>query len=171
MPKSYRKLQKNYRSGEIIFTENSICDGMYIINSGQVMVYKTVPTKAGPKEIELTRIGEKGMFGEMAVIDELKRSASVKAVEDTVVTIITKEMFDDQLGQLPAWVVTMIKLLVTRIRTTNEKLRKAVDSNAESMDVGGLFMVGDRNGQGKPDAMQDNPEIKMAEEILKDLNF
>ena len=149
MSKTYRKIQKLYEAGEVIFEENSVCDGMYIINSGQVLVYKTMITSNGPKEIELVRIGAKGMFGEMAVIDEQTRSASVKAIEKTVVTILTQEMFNDQLAQLPSWVLTMVKLLVTRIRVTNEKLRHATaNSDSNSRDTG-LFTVGVGNENDK----------------------
>ncbi len=144
MAKNYRKIEKAYSTGEVIFTENSDCDGMYIIQSGQVVVYKTVQGKHGLQELELARIGAKGMFGEMAVIDEQRRSASVKAVEPTRVTIITRQMFNDQLQQLPTWVLTMIKLLVSRIRFTNEKLRRAMGEKPTGIgDTGGLFVVGE----------------------------
>jgi len=175
MPKSYRKIQKNYEPGEVIFSENSICDGMYIINSGSVMVYKTIKSEDREKDIELTRIGERGMFGEMAVIDEQKRSASVKAVEATEVTIISKQMFDDQLSQLPPWVVTMIKLLVARIRQTNDKLRKIVDENQAGVDTGGLIVVDGKRDSSSEDGSALNSNAKNqfdeTDQLLKDLDF
>jgi CRP/FNR family cyclic AMP-dependent transcriptional regulator len=117
--KTYRKIEREYRAGEIIFSENDRCDGLYIINSGRIRVFRNI----NGEEIELIQLGEKEMFGEMALIDENKRSASAAAMAPSKVTLVTREMFNDQLERLPAWVVTLIKLLVTRIRATNDKVR------------------------------------------------
>ncbi|MFC1586031.1 Crp/Fnr family transcriptional regulator [Fibrobacterota bacterium] len=164
MAKNYRKIERTYNTDEVIFSENSESDGMYIINSGQVSVFKTLQEGGESKEMELARIGPMGMFGEMAVIDEHMRSASVKALEPTKVTVITKEMFDDQLAKLPSWVVTMIKLLVGRIRLTNDKLRKMINEQKQVSMGGGdsedLIKVGEEIKEQEPqeDAARDQSD-------------
>jgi CRP-like cAMP-binding protein len=138
----YKKIEKTFAKGEIIFSEDHECDGMYIIDKGSVRVFKTLDTPAGLKELELVRLGPKSLFGEMALIDDKKRSASVQAVEETICTIITKKMFEDQLEQLPPWVVNLIRVLVSRLRETNDKLREKAKEYHD--DTGGLVYIDEK---------------------------
>jgi CRP-like cAMP-binding protein len=140
----YTRKVKRFQRGEVIFSENSDCDGMYIIDKGRVRVYKTVETPQGPKELDLCQLGPNAMFGEMAMIDESQRSASVQAVEPTDCTIITKQIFEDQLSRIPSWMVNMIRILVQRLRDTNEKLRNNLErhhTNVPDDDPGSVLMV------------------------------
>lgn len=125
--KYYTRHVKKYLKGDMIFSENNECDGMYIIDKGRVRVYKTVFSNGKAKEVELCELGSKAMFGEMAMIDENRRSASVQALEPTTCTVITKKIFEDQLSKIPPWMVNMIKILVARLRDTNEKLRNIIE--------------------------------------------
>jgi CRP-like cAMP-binding protein len=139
----YTRVTKNFKPGEMVFTENSECDGMYIIDTGRVRVFKTIGSGKERKEVELCTLGAKAMFGEMAMIDEKRRSASVQAVEPTVCTIITRKIFEDQLQQIPGWMVNMIRILVSRLRDTNDRLRKMVQeyTNQPVEDTGGILTV------------------------------
>ncbi len=119
--------KKKFVAGDIVFSEDSEGDGMYIIESGRVRVYKTIQSGDGIKEIELCTLGPKAMFGEMSIIDDNPRSASVQAMEPTTCTVITRKVFEQQLTHIPAWMVSMIKILVTRLRETNDKLRNIIE--------------------------------------------
>lgn len=125
--KYYTRHVKKYLKGDMIFSENNECDGMYIIDKGRVRVFKTILSNGKAKEVELCELGQKAMFGEMAMIDENRRSASVQALEPTTCTVITKKIFEDQLSKIPPWMVNMIKILVARLRDTNEKLRNIIE--------------------------------------------
>jgi CRP-like cAMP-binding protein len=125
--KYYPIQKKKFRAGEVVFSEDSEGDGMYIIESGRVRVYKKVITGDSEKEIELCTLGPKGMFGEMAIIDDNRRSASVQAILPTVCTVITRKVFEEQLQHIPVWMVNMIRILVTRLRETNDKLRGIIE--------------------------------------------
>lgn len=143
----YAAKKRRFREGEIIFSENSECDGMYIVDSGRVRVFKTVGTGTAAKEVELCVLGPRAMFGEMAMIDNSRRSASVQAVEPTEITIITRKIFEDQLSQIPPWMVNMIRILVTRLRETNEKLRNMAEkyTNVPDDDAGSLITLDAEN--------------------------
>lgn len=148
----YTRIRKTYKPGEMIFTENSECDGMYIIDSGNVRVFKTMGTGANRKEVDLCSLGPKAMFGEMAMIDEKRRSASVQAVEPTVCTVITKKIFEDQLAHIPPWMVNMIRILVSRLRETNDRLRKLVEEHtATPVDDTGSILTVDAESDAKKD--------------------
>lgn len=167
--KYYTRLIKKYSQGDMIFSENSSCDGMYIIDSGRVRVFKTVQSGGSIKEVELCTLGAKAMFGEMAMIDENKRSASVQAVEPTACTVITKKIFEDQLSRIPPWMVNMIKILVSRLRETNEKLRHMVeDQTSVPLNDISILTVDNEDSAGglSPEAKQRQYQ---SEEIIEDL--
>ena len=138
----YSHVRKKFKANEIIFSENTEGDGMYIIESGRVRVFKHADQNAGPSEIDLCTLGPNSMFGEMSIIDNGKRSASVQALEPTVCTVITRKMFADQLQQIPTWMVNMIRILVLRLRETNERLRGLIENASEApADSGTVITV------------------------------
>ena len=148
--KYYTTKTRKYSKGQIIFTENSECDGMYIINSGRVRVFKTMDSEGGErKEVELCSLGPKAMFGEMGLIDKNKRSASVQAVEQTECTVITKKVFEEQLSRIPPWMVNMIRILVQRLRETNDKLRKTVEcyTTLPNDDTGSILTIDEQTSR------------------------
>jgi CRP-like cAMP-binding protein len=149
--KYYSRVIKKFKNGDIIFSENSQCDGMYIIDSGRVRVFKTVGQGAARREIDLCTLGPKAMFGEMAMIDENKRSASVQAIEPTVCTVISKKVFEDQLARIPVWMVNMIKILVLRLRESNERLRTIVELyTPPPVDSGSVLTIDEDHANALP---------------------
>ncbi len=124
--KLFKKVTRSYTAGEVIFLQGTACDGIYSVQSGQVSVYKTKATSHGPVEFELVKLGPGSMFGEMGMLDNSLRDASVKALEFTQVIIITKDMFESQMAALPPWVMNFIKIINGRLRTTNERLTKTL---------------------------------------------
>jgi CRP-like cAMP-binding protein len=135
--------RKKFAAGEIIFSERSEGDGMYIIESGKVRVFKTVVSGSGFDEMDLCTLGPKAMFGEMAIIDENPRSASVQALVPTVCTLITRKVFEEQLRHIPPWMVGMIKILVMRLRETNDRLRNSIEQSGSPppADTGRVITV------------------------------
>jgi len=173
--------KKKFAAGEIVFSEHSEGDGMYIIESGKVRVYKTVVTGDGFDEIELCTLGPKAMFGEMAIIDENPRSASIQAVVPTVCTVITRKVFEEQLRHIPPWMVGMIKILVMRLREANDRLRNIIEQSGPTLpaDTGRVITV-DEDVAAPKDGRQSQPSSDnsaapgvdrhyKSEDIVKDL--
>jgi len=121
-----------YAKGDIIFRESERPDGVYIVKEGLVEIFQTVQTAGGLMDIELGRIGNRGMFGEMGLIDHHPRSASARALGPTTLLFIPRELFDQHLDQLPPWVTILIKTFVHRIREANERLVEVLESKGES---------------------------------------
>ncbi len=137
--KVYKKVERCFNAGEVIFQQGDPPDGIYSVKMGRVSVYKTVPSPSGPVDAELVTLGPGGMFGEMGMLDGTPRDASVKALEYTECLVITSAMFETQMAALPPWVVNFIKILIARLRTTNEKLvaaQGALESQAPAAEQG-----------------------------------
>ncbi|TMA74859.1 MAG: cyclic nucleotide-binding domain-containing protein [Deltaproteobacteria bacterium] len=100
-------------AGDQVFAQGEPGDALYLIVEGKVKVHQ------GNKE--LVRLGERDVFGEMAVLDSEPRSASVTAVEDAVLLKIGRDDFRDILGERPEIAMGVMKVLTRRLRETSRK--------------------------------------------------
>ncbi len=100
-------------AGDQVFALGEPGDALYLIVEGKVKVHR------GDKE--LVRLGERDVFGEMAVLDSEPRSASVTALEDAVVLKIGRDDFRDILGERPEIAMGVMKVLTRRLRDTSRK--------------------------------------------------
>lgn len=117
---------RNYRAGEIIFNEETPGAAMYIIHTGEVAITKACEKHESEQHesIELARIGELTFFGEIALIDEMPRTAGAVAVKDTELLAFGKpdlEIIMDRNPRLAVKIVTNIsRLLAKRLVKSNE---------------------------------------------------
>jgi hypothetical protein len=108
-------LQHAYEPGEIIFEENQPPHHLYVIVEGKVEVFRHV----GSAERTLAYLGEKECFGEMAILDDQPRSASVRAVDPTNVVKIDRESFRELILERPHMAFAIFKILSGRLRHQN----------------------------------------------------
>lgn len=111
------RLEKNFCRGEVIIKEGQPGSTFFVILSGMVEVFK----RKGGKDVVIGVLGPSEFFGEMSLIDETsgKRSATVRALEDTRVAIMSKEDFDKYLGKLSPGVRKLLGRLSERLDRTN----------------------------------------------------
>ncbi|MCE5270094.1 cyclic nucleotide-binding domain-containing protein [bacterium] len=115
-------LEKTYRKGEVIIKEGYSGRTVFVIRKGMVEVLKQV--EGG--EVQLTVLGPNEFFGEMSVLDPEapKRTATVRALEETRVTVMSREEFEGYLGELSPGVRNLMQKLTRRLRETSEKLEQ-----------------------------------------------
>lgn len=109
----------NYYRGEVIFKESEIGDKLYIIAEGKVSVVKGHRT-AG--EVTLATLKETDYFGEMSVLDNEPRSATIVVDEDSRLLSISGEKLRDIVHQKPEIAFEIFKVLSTRLRRADQKL-------------------------------------------------
>ena len=123
--------ERHFSKDEVIMQEGQEGDSMYIIVDGSVEVSKTLTMKTGEddfaeREKILTSLGsaDNVVFGEIAMIDREKRSASVIATSDCVFLEIEREDFLKLIEQRPQMGVTVLKkiaeLLASRLRQSSQ---------------------------------------------------
>ena len=125
-----KPLIKSYKSGTHLFYENDHSRELYIIQSGNIKVYRI----NDGREIVLTVLGKGAVLGEMALIDGKPRSASAKAIDDCVVASIDAKSFFEKTTGVPGWFMTIIRLASRKIRATNLRL-KAVRCEHEEANI------------------------------------
>jgi CRP-like cAMP-binding protein len=109
---------KTFKSGTVLFEEGSRGREVFLIQAGKVGVYR----KGADGEVELAIIAENGIVGEMSLLDDLPRSATVRAIEDTKALIINESVFKKALGCAPVWLTSIIKIVVSRLRDANRRV-------------------------------------------------
>lgn len=115
--------QRYYRPNENIFWEGEPGVGMYIIQKGTVKIYKILPDMKD-KELAILKSGD--FFGELALLDELPRSASAVAMETChILGLFRPELFDifERNPKLGLKVITKLaRMIGNRLRITSDKL-------------------------------------------------
>ncbi len=85
--------------------------------------------------VHLAYLGVGQTFGEMSMIDDKPRSATVKAVEDTLVREIHRDNFFDTLRKEPTALLDLLKVLFERLRETQNLILQLQKANPQSVLV------------------------------------
>jgi CRP-like cAMP-binding protein len=110
---------QTFKEGEYVFREGDLGTEMYIIIDGKVEILG----EFGGKET-LLAVFEKGdFFGEMSVLEDMPRTASARALCDTVLLQINGSTFDQMLRDNPEIAVRIMRKLSGRLREADEQLR------------------------------------------------
>ena len=107
--------EETYSDGQIIFTENSSGDWVYIILSGNVEIFRTI----GEKKYVLNRLKAGDVFGEMAFLGNTKRTASAIAIGETVIAAIDRDTLDREFNKLSSDFRFILRSLVSRFTAMN----------------------------------------------------
>ena len=109
---------RQFESGEVIIKENDMGETAYVIERGRVEVTKQLDGE----RVHLGYVGAGETFGEMSMIDDKPRSATVTAVEETVAREIHRDEFFDSLQTDPEISISILKILFERLRESHVKI-------------------------------------------------
>ena len=112
---------RNYVSGEYIFYQGDPGIGLYVIRQGEVMVQRSIDSG---DTISLATFSKGDFFGELALIDGEKRSASAIAKIDTRLAVIFKPDLDEFIEKYPKKGIKILEgiseIIALRLRKLNE---------------------------------------------------
>jgi CRP/FNR family cyclic AMP-dependent transcriptional regulator len=109
---------ETFEPGEPVIKEGSKGTSAFIILSGAVEVLK----KSGDRDIPVATLGEGQVFGEMGLIEDRPRSATIKAMTELKLRVISREGFNELLKKKPSVLIPIIKSLFERLRQASEML-------------------------------------------------
>jgi len=121
-----------FNKDEIIFLEGQSSNCAYIIESGKVGIYRE---DSSGNRFLVRKLSKKDLFGEMSLIDKYPRSATAIALENTRCIIIERSRFDYLTKFDPHFMVSLIKSLTERLRTTITNLNRAKPSKKGSLPI------------------------------------
>jgi len=123
-----RVVARNYPRNAVVISEGDEATSMFIIVSGSVKVYHT---EADGKETILNSQGPGQHFGELALVDDAPRSASVMTLEPSRLLVLAKAAFKECLEESPEVGYHLVQALARQVRRLTESV------NMMSRDVYG----------------------------------
>ncbi|HXV24677.1 MAG TPA: cyclic nucleotide-binding domain-containing protein [Alphaproteobacteria bacterium] len=111
-----------FSTGETLFHQGDPGDAAYIILNGEAEVL--IKGAAGP--IVVATVGKNDFVGEIAILCEVPRTATIRASTPLTTLRITKDLFLRMLMDFPAIGIEVMRVLAQRLDHTTERLRDAL---------------------------------------------
>ncbi len=112
---------RRFSTGEIVFREGDESNTCYVVRSG---LARAVTEHSDGRSITLANFGPGDIFGELAMFDNERRSATVETLEDTEVIAILGGDMRRLLREHPDIAVKLVAALGRRLRETNDRLAR-----------------------------------------------
>jgi len=116
---------KNLQRGDVLFSEGDTPESMYIVLSGRIAIaIGNQPIDGRESVLALMERGD--LFGELALLDNGKRSAMARAIEPSSLLQIPYSIVRQQLQLNPTMLWGVTKMLAMRLRIMDEVLSDSV---------------------------------------------
>ena len=161
---SKRIVERKYPKGSYLFFENEEGNTLFIIVAGLVKIFKS--DKSGRVKT-LAYLKEGDFFGEMAMLDQEKRSASAVIVEDSEVMILNRSDFQHELLNRPLIAIKLLKTLCTRLRVADKQIEDLTFKNLPGRVASTLLDLAVKYGVKGKEGTRIN--IKLTHQELADM--
>jgi CRP-like cAMP-binding protein len=108
----------HYRDGQLFFSAGDAADAAYVILEGCAEV---IVENAGGR-VKVAELGRNALVGEMGILSDAPRSATVVATERVTALRIDKSVFLELLAQFPQMAIAVMRELASRLERTNAQL-------------------------------------------------
>lgn len=108
-----RLVQRRFQAGELIFGEGDVCAGLYVVQSGNVRIFKS---SAGGREQVLTIDGPGSSIAELPVFDGGNYPASAQAITDCNLFFFSRQDFQALCLQHPQVALKVLRVVGGRLR-------------------------------------------------------
>ena len=140
---------RRFEAGEVVFREGDQSDTCYIVRSGRA---RAVREHSVGRSLTLANFGPGDIFGELAMFDDERRSATVETFEETEAIAILGPDMRRLLREHSEIAVKLIAALGRRLRETNERLTRQSFQTVQSRVAGVLAqLVQDARAEGAVD--------------------
>lgn len=108
--------RKVYYAGDTLIREGDYGDCAYYVQNGQIGVFK----RSGDEDVLITVLPDNSIVGEMALIDNRPRSATVRCLETATVVVVNRAMFEGKMRSLDPFMRALLEMFSQKIRRLNE---------------------------------------------------
>ncbi|HKG65707.1 MAG TPA: Crp/Fnr family transcriptional regulator [Solirubrobacteraceae bacterium] len=154
---------RSFRGGEVVFREGDDSDTCYIVRSGHA---RAVREHGDGRQITLATFGPGDFFGELAMFDDERRSATVEAVDALDVLGIPGVDMRALLSRHPEIAVKLVISLGRRLRAANERLARQSFQTVQSRVAAVLTQLVDQarsEGAGDRDVLVTATQAELAQ--------
>jgi CRP/FNR family cyclic AMP-dependent transcriptional regulator len=139
-------IRKRFPKNSILISEGDESDSLFILLDGKVKIYASDDYG---KDVVINIQGPGEIFGEIAMIDETPRSASVMAIEPVDVAFISKARFENCLIETPQIAIKFLGILVERIRSLTDVAKNLALKDVYGRVVYTLEKLAEENEAGE----------------------
>ena len=129
---------RSFRAGQVIFREGDASDTCYVVRAGHARAVREHPDG---RMITLAHFGPGDIFGELAMFDDERRSATVEAIEDVDAIAILGADMRRLLREHNELSYKLVIALGRRLRETNERLARQSFQTVQSRVAGVLTQL------------------------------
>ena len=145
-------IPRRFRPGEIIFHEGDSGQFLYLVQSGQVRIFVN---GLDGSEMSVILFGKPGdIFGELAVIDGLTRSASAVALNETILLTMNRADFRRHMRQCPRLALNFMRVLSHRVRYNTRQMDSLATLDVSKRLARKLLELGQNYGRPTPDGVR-----------------
>jgi CRP-like cAMP-binding protein len=164
--KLFEKYGLTVDSGKILFQEGDAGDKMYIIQEGNIRISKQI----GGKEHILAVLGKGDFFGEMAIVNQVRRSATATAIGTVKLLAFNREGFLGMIEKNARIALNVIDKLCRRLQHTNNQIQHLVKRNTRGLIALNIYYAFAENGfeQARLEYHKLSREISLNLEIPQD---
>ena len=119
--------EAQYLRGELVVREGEIGEDLFVILEGEVDCFKN---HGAPDQIHLSTLRAPGYFGEISILDNAPRSATVLVTQDARLATLAGERFRELVLQSPEIAFDMLQVQTSRLRSAEERERRRADAEA-----------------------------------------
>lgn len=117
-----------YRAGDVLFRQGDVGDSAVVILAGRADIL--VDGAQGP--IKVAEVAENAIVGEIAILCDIARTATVKAQTEVEALRIGKDNFLKLLADFPEMTIEVMRVLAQRLSQTTLELTEARNRAAQS---------------------------------------
>jgi len=110
-----------FDAGHVLFRQGDAATAAYVIIEGKAEV--TVASESGP--VKVAQFENNDFFGEIAILCDVPRTATIRALTRLVTLRISKDLFLRLIKEFPQIAVAVMRELAHRLELTNNQLREA----------------------------------------------
>jgi CRP/FNR family transcriptional regulator len=154
---------RRFAAGEIVFREGDASDTCYIVKTGQA---RATREHVDGRSLTLAHFGPGDIFGELAMFDDERRSATIEVLEETEAIAILGGDMRRLLREHSDIAVKLIAALGRRLRETNERLTRQSFQTVQSRVAAVLAQLVDsarRQGAGERDVLITQTQAELAQ--------
>lgn len=153
-----------HQGGEVVFCEGDQGDRLYIVLTGEVQVWKN---HGSPDASLLSEYGPGRLFGEMALVDRLPRSATALVTQQTKLLYLSRQDFHGLVQRYPELAMSIMRSLSAIVRESNDSF--VADLNHRNRELQEAYEKLERTQQELIDHERLSNLGKMSDMILHDI--
>lgn len=135
---------KKFAAGSNIMTAEQTGEAVYFILHGTVKVHIE---QADGSVVVISILGAGDIVGEMSLLDNSTRSASVVTIEESTLLWMDRGAFNDCLKTLPALTYNLARILTKRLRLANEQIQALATQEVESRIAYHILIFAEQYGR------------------------